>query len=93
MDDDSGPDVWEDTTTLYVKVFEGDVDEAGEAAATVRGAGIIRIELFDFMKQMTTFRVEGGTIASQVAALSRFGKLFLGKLWDVYGQAAIAGRT
>lgn len=86
---DHGFDLWQDTTTLFVTLFEGHVAEGGDAVATARAAGIIRIEPIDFMAQMTTFRAEGGTPARQVAALARFGALFMGKLWDVYGPRTI----
>ena len=85
--DGGGLDALRDTTTLFVRVFEGDVSEAGEAMATVRGTGVIHIEFFDFLQQMTTFRAEGPSAAAEVQALGRFGGLFFGKLWDVYGPA------
>ncbi|MFW6374410.1 MAG: patatin-like phospholipase family protein [Thermodesulfobacteriota bacterium] len=85
--DDPGLDLWADTTTLFVHLYKGrmrpDVDQ-GEAE--IKGAGIIRIQLPDFMKQLTTFRVEGPTSADRIGALSRFGQLFMGKLWDVYAK-------
>jgi predicted acylesterase/phospholipase RssA len=86
--DGGGLDALRDTTTLFVRLFEGDVSEAGEALATVRGAGIIRIEFLDFLQQMTTFRAAGPSVAAELQALGRFGGLFLGKLWDVYGPGA-----
>jgi hypothetical protein len=89
VENDTGLDALRDTTTLFVKVFEGDVaSEQAEASATVRGAGIIRIEFLEFLQQMTTFRAEGPSIAAELQALGRFGALFLGKLWDVYGPGA-----
>lgn len=91
IENDAGLDLWEDTTTLYVKLLEGVVSEADDATAPVRGAGIIRIEPFDFLRQMTTFRVEGPSLGARVSALNRFGALFMGKLWDVYGQPAAQG--
>jgi predicted acylesterase/phospholipase RssA len=89
VENDDGLDLWEDTTKLFVKVFEGVVPEGGESVAIVRGAGIIRIEPFDFLRQMTTFRAEGPTVAARLDALTRFGALFMGKLWDVYGHGAL----
>ncbi len=86
VENDAGPDAWPDTTILYVKVFEGVVAQADEATAAVRGAGIIQIEPFDFLQQMTTFRVEGPSLAARIDGLNRFNALFLGKLWEVYGQ-------
>ncbi|MFN2446934.1 MAG: patatin-like phospholipase family protein [Vicinamibacterales bacterium] len=86
IENDSGLDAWPDTTTLYVKLFEGIVQEQDEAAAIVRGAGIIRIEPFDFLQQLTTFRTEGPSLGARIDALNRFGLMFFGKLWDVYGR-------
>jgi len=83
-------DVWEDTTTLFVTLYRGDVDSAGEAAAEVIARGIIRIGFLDFLQQLTTFRAEGPTLAARAAAMARFGALFLGKLWDVYGGDLVA---
>jgi predicted acylesterase/phospholipase RssA len=88
VENDAGLDAVRDTTTLFVRVFEGDVSEQAETGATVRGAGIIRIEFLDFLQQMTTFRAEGPSLAAEIQALGRFGGLFFGKLWDVYGPAA-----
>jgi predicted acylesterase/phospholipase RssA len=83
--DEGGLDAVRDTTTLFVKVFEGDVAAQDEAGGSLRGAGIIHIEFLDFLHQMTTFVADGPSVATELNALSRFGGLFLGKLWDVYG--------
>jgi predicted patatin/cPLA2 family phospholipase len=84
--DDPGFDVWTDTTTAFTRVVRGHVDVANEATAEVLAAGIIHIHMLDFLHQLTTFRVEGGTLTGRASALTRFGKLFLGKLWDVYAR-------
>jgi predicted acylesterase/phospholipase RssA len=88
VENDVGLDALRDTTTLFVRLFEGDVSEEAETGATILGAGIVRIEFLDFLQQMTTFRAEGPSIAAEIQALARFGALFLGKLWDVYGPGA-----
>jgi hypothetical protein len=80
------PNIWADTTTLFVTLYRGEVDRAGEAVAEVIARGIIRIGFFDFLQQLTTFRSEGPTLAARSLAMARFGGLFLGKLWDVYGR-------
>jgi cholesterol oxidase len=97
--DDSGLDVWPDTSTLYVRVLRGHVDgwpavaqaPATEAANddTVVASGIIVIQLLDFAKQLTTFRVTGPDVSSRLGALTGFGRLFLGELWDAYGGRAL----
>jgi predicted acylesterase/phospholipase RssA len=83
--DDPGPDEWEDTTTLFTKIVKGHVSIDEDATAPLEAAGILRIQLGDFLHQMTTFRVEGPTFADRMSALMRFGNLFFGKLWQVYG--------
>lgn len=87
--DDEGLDVWADTTTLYLRVFTGAVEAAGEGNATAELAGIIRIEQADFLRQLTTFRTEGGTLGDRLSALNRFGALFMGKIWDAYGRRVL----
>ncbi|MGH7818407.1 MAG: alpha/beta hydrolase, partial [Candidatus Binatia bacterium] len=84
--DDPGLDVWADTTTLFTRVYHGHVEEADEAAARVYAAGVLVILEIDFIRQLGTFRVEAPTPAAHAEALARFGRLFFGKLWDVYAQ-------
>jgi predicted acylesterase/phospholipase RssA len=84
--DDPEVDVWADTTTLYTRVLDGAVvDPSDDDSATVVASGIISIHLLDFLHQLTTFQI-GGPPAARPAALARFGKLFLGKLSEVYAQ-------
>lgn len=94
--DDPGFDLWHDTSTLYVSIVELDGAPSDRAAAgaippgrRVLGAGIIRIHFLDFLKQLASFRVEGPTISDRTAALARFGRLFMGKLWDVYARSVL----
>jgi predicted patatin/cPLA2 family phospholipase len=87
--DDPGNDQWEDTTTLYTRILKGHVTADGDTAAAMVASGIIKIQMLDFLQQMTTFKVEGGNLAERTNALARFGRLFLGKLWDVYGQQVL----
>ena len=85
IEDDPGPDEWDDTTTLYTRILKGHVPIDEDGTAPLEAGGILRIQPVDFLVQMTTFRVEGPTFAARMSALTRFGRLFLGKLWDVYG--------
>jgi predicted acylesterase/phospholipase RssA len=93
--DDPQTDAWRATTTLYTRILRGHVSkEAEEAAekdpaalaAISNGAGIIIIQMMDFLRQLTTFRVQAPTMPEQITALNEFGRLFLGKLWDVYAR-------
>ena len=80
--DDPGLDVWRDTSTLYVRVFDGHL-EPGVDDGSVLAAGVITIHIPDFMEQLTTFRTSGD---GPVGAMEGFGRLFLGQLWEVYGR-------
>jgi cholesterol oxidase len=75
-------DVWGATSTLYSVVREGHT-KTGPIVAT----GVLHIHLGDFMEQMTTFVVPGAQSELQrLDALARFGKSFMGTLWDVFVQ-------
>ena len=87
--DDPGIDVWQDTSTLYVRVHAGHVPPDAAADGPVVGAGVITIHVPDFMRQLTTFRTEG---PNPVHAMESFGRLFLGQLWEVYGPALSRSR-
>lgn len=87
-DDPGGPEIWKDTSTLFTRILRGHVEARDEASAEVLAAGIINIHRMDFLRQMTTMRVEGPTLADRAKAAADFGKLFLGSLWEVYGKHA-----
>lgn len=79
--EDWGPDVWSDTTTLFITVHDGERE-----ASPVLGRGILKIRPDDFARQMTTLEVRNAeTVAERIAATSRFGRFFAGAVFDVYG--------
>ncbi|MGI9098141.1 MAG: GMC oxidoreductase [Solirubrobacteraceae bacterium] len=82
VENDPGFDVWSDTSTLFTHIYAGHVDPAGDDAAEVIATGILHIRPTDFAVQCTTFRVHP---AHRVDAIGRFGVLFAGDLWEVYG--------
>ena len=85
VENDAGFDLWKDTTTLFTRVLQGHVDEAGEATAEVVASGILKIRIQDFAKQMTTFRAGGaGGLGDKLGGLIRFGVIFVGQLAQVY---------
>jgi predicted acylesterase/phospholipase RssA len=84
--DDPGRDLWRDTTTLYVRILAGHVERGEDAVADVVASGILRLGALDFLRQLTTFRVEGPTFHDRADAIGRFGLLFAGRLWDVYAR-------
>ena len=50
------------------------------------GAGVLHIHTIDFLRQLSTMRATGPDMAAQASAMVRFGRLFLGKLWDSYAN-------
>jgi cholesterol oxidase len=87
VQDNVGLDVWKDTTTLFTNIFGGHISQDQEPSAPVMAAGILRIKWLDFLKQLTTFRTDGPTFSDRVEAIDKFGKYFLGSLWEVYGPS------
>jgi hypothetical protein len=79
---DLGPDLWADTTTLYVDVVDR---EAGKAL----GCGVIKIQLLDFIEQLTTIRGRGPGAIERASALAAFTKFFVGGLWREYVMPAV----
>lgn len=73
--------VWRATTTLYFRILDGHVADGDDDEAAIHGAGILRLGLEDFARQLTTFRTEG---PHGLAALERFGRFFLDELWEIY---------
>jgi choline dehydrogenase-like flavoprotein len=84
---DHGFDVWSETTTLFTRVLEGHLAPEQDATAQMVASGILHIHPLDFARQLTTFRTDP---AHRVDTIARFGELFAGELWSVYGPA---GRT
>ncbi len=79
--DDPGIDIWRDTTTLYVTIYDGDT-----MASPVIGRGILRIYPDDLRRQLTTVQViNASDIRQRLSALARFGRFFAGSLFDIYG--------
>jgi predicted acylesterase/phospholipase RssA len=86
--DIAGPSLtaaWTETTTLYTQVLEGHVAAGDPSTVVASGVIVIRPEDF-FLHQLFSFRTDGPTPAARLSGLNRFGAMFLGKLWDVYGN-------
>jgi cholesterol oxidase len=82
--DDLGPDLWADTTTLFVTVRRGDRPED-----PVLGRGILRIAPADLARQLTTMAATNAADwRERLAATARFGRLFAGALYSTYGALA-----
>ena len=79
--DDFGPDMWSDTTTLYIAVWRGE-DDQGE----LLGRGILKIRPEDFMKQLTTMKaINAASVGDALKATAKFGAFFTRILYRTYG--------
>ncbi len=82
--DDPGFDLWADTTTLYITVFDGPTD-----AAPVLGCGILHIAPADFLHQLAATKAVGARNALQeLRAKATFLRLFAGTLFETYADLA-----
>jgi hypothetical protein len=78
--DDPGPDLWSDTTTLFVTIRDG------SPSGAVIAKGRVHIHLKDFQKQLRTMKVTGGrNKLEELKTMARFGRFFMGALIEVYG--------
>lgn len=75
-------DVWSDTTTLYITVYNGSNNQS-----PVWGKGILIIRPQDFFRQLTTMRaINAASFKQRLEAEARFGRFFLGVLAQKYGR-------
>lgn len=80
--DDTGFDLWSDTTTLYTNLHQGT-----DKTAPVVGAGILSLGVTDLIKLVSTIKVlnaESG--ADKLKTVGKFGHFFMGELWDTYAK-------
>lgn len=78
--DDKGFDLWSDTTTLFITVFDG-----SDEHSPVKGKGILKIEMGDFIKQLQTMKaIHADNAKESLSSVSKFGKLFAGEVWETY---------
>ncbi len=74
-------DMWPDTSTLYVTIYEGE-DTTGE----IFGQGILHILPKDLAKQMTTIKaINASSVKEALKATAAFGMYFSKAVWEVYG--------
>jgi cholesterol oxidase len=77
--DHSGFDLWGDTTTLYVNITDAD--------GILLGKAVLKIRPQDLMRQMSTVRITNTqNLQQRIKYLAKFGKFFIGILFDTYGE-------
>lgn len=77
--------IWQDTTTLYVTIYELD---AAAAPRTLVASGVIHIQLVDFLKQLLTMRSRAVTgLLPTLRNLAAFGRFFTAGVLAAYRPA------
>jgi cholesterol oxidase len=72
--------LWKETTTLFTTLHKG-ADQEGP----IVGAGILRISLPGFVRQLASMRTTNARSATdKMEAYLTFGNFFMGQLWDSY---------
>jgi hypothetical protein len=70
---------WYETTTLFVRLHEGD------ASGPIVAAGILRLNIFDLLALLGTFHATGYQRLSQaLRAIGGFAWFFIRELWRTY---------
>lgn len=80
--DDPGFDLWEDTTTLFITIFDGNSN-----TSPIVAKGILKIKPVDLTKQMVTMKVtNASSIQEEIKWQAKFGKFFSGNIFDIYSD-------
>lgn len=84
VQNDPGCDLWADTSTLSTSIVRGHVPIDAIEAAEIAATGVLHLHPLDFLRQLGTFSALAPTALGRSAVVARFGKFFLGSLWNVY---------
>ena len=77
-------DMWKATTTLYTQLHQG-TDKSGP----VVGAGVLTLGVADLLAMIPTMHATNTNSPEQAAeTVAKFGKFFLGEIWDTYVEKA-----
>lgn len=83
---DSGFDLWSDTTTLYVTLRALDTVAPQDETKGGEAKGVLFIEVADFATQLRTIRaLNVRDHTARLKTVARFGQFFLGELYNTYG--------
>jgi hypothetical protein len=73
-------DMWKATTTLYTQLHQG-TDKSGP----VVGAGVLTLSVADLLAMIPTMQPTNTSSPAEAAeTVARFGRFFLGELWETY---------
>ncbi len=80
-----GLQLWPETTTLYTQLHKG-TDKSG----SVVGAGILTLDVVDLIRLVSTITVtHADSSTDKIMTIGKFGRFFLGELWDSYAKHVV----
>jgi predicted acylesterase/phospholipase RssA len=88
--DDPGWDLWHDASTLFVTLHAGHHDVVPDDPSGLLGSGIVRVSPLGVLGQVLSMRSDARTFPQRAEVVLRYGQLFLGRLFDVYGQPVLS---
>lgn len=78
--DDPMFDLWDDTTTLYTRLYKG-----RNASGEIIGAGILTLGVKELLSLISSMDIINPQLETdKLTTLSKFGRFFIGELWDTY---------
>lgn len=77
-------EAWNQTTTLYYYIWEGHSEYNSAEPKKVRGVGILRISVGDFIQQLGTFKSNAPSKIEEQEAIGKFLNVFAKNLWQAY---------
>lgn len=95
INDDRALDLLHDIMTLTVAVFAGDVPGPlvstpamgpADVPATAEARGVLHIEWRDGIRSGMSFESPGSTSIEKDAAIFKFGKFYMGRLWTIFAK-------
>jgi hypothetical protein len=82
VENDPGYDSWSDTTTLFIRIREGEQQVA---------IGVLQISPPAFLRQLTTFRGTGPTLSARLGAVIRYQRYFATRMARTYLGSPVSG--
>lgn len=86
VEDDPNYDSWRDTNTLFARVFKGHRDEGDEPEQELVATGILGLGTVAFLRELASFRGQGGSRLDRARAVGRFNRFFLRELVRAYRE-------
>ncbi len=89
VEDDPNFDSWRDTTTLFIRLYQGHCEEEEESESLRVATGIVRLGTAAVLREVLSFRGRSRSRLSSALAVARFQFMFLRELARAYAGAPV----